>query len=125
MQYLRDSSSDFDKSTAVKNVISPESSQVINLSMKVSIIVVRSVAPCQRTQNVDTRQMSSKEPTLFLEDFDHLLHEVECTASTMSIKFRLSAKYKRACAQTEGLIHGWIVSSHMTCSEDGAHAVYK
>lgn len=72
-----------------------------------------------------TLQMQSDRPALFLEDFDHLLDEVECNDSTMVVTFRYIENYRSAYAERYSMINGWIVSSHLTCSEEGAHSVFR
>jgi hypothetical protein len=62
---------------------------------------------------------------LLLEEIDHLLYDVSCTAEFMLIKFREHNSYehaKRACKDLPG---GLIVASHASCSEDGAHSVFE
>jgi hypothetical protein len=72
-----------------------------------------------------TLQMQSDAPTLFLEDLDHLLNEVTCDGPTMRLAFRSVEQYKIANTELRKLVSGWVVSSHQTCSEEGAHAAYR
>ncbi|KAF2707768.1 hypothetical protein K504DRAFT_43393 [Pleomassaria siparia CBS 279.74] len=68
--------------------------------------------------------METDRHTLFLEDYDHLLEEVDCSESVMTIAFRDTASYSKARTACEKLANGLVVSSHSTCSDTGAHAVF-
>lgn len=68
-------------------------------------------------------QLQANKPILFLENYDHLLTDVECYESTMTITFRNGDAYNKAHTACGSLINGLVVSSHFTCSDDGAHSV--
>ncbi|KAF2122449.1 hypothetical protein BDV96DRAFT_560855 [Lophiotrema nucula] len=71
-------------------------------------------------------QLKSKKPALFLEEFDHLLEEVDCSASTLTITVREAAVYThaRSVCHTLNETRGYVVSSHLSCSDEGAHTVF-
>ncbi|KAF2014065.1 hypothetical protein BU24DRAFT_425066 [Aaosphaeria arxii CBS 175.79] len=70
--------------------------------------------------------LQSDQDVVFLEEYDHLLDEVHCNESIMQVKLkRHGGCYDRASEAWSGLQSGLLVSSHETCSENGAHAVYK
>jgi hypothetical protein len=71
----------------------------------------------QREQMYSYVHLESDRPTLLLENFDHLLQEVNCHESTMSIVFKDSEIHCRAKDVTKLLVGGILVSSHHTCSE--------
>ena len=72
-----------------------------------------------------TLSLQSNRPVLLLENFDHLLKDVDCSDSMMVVTFQYFEHYTTACSMSRSLLNGWIVSSHLTCSEEGAHSVFR
>ncbi|KAF2115666.1 hypothetical protein BDV96DRAFT_599245 [Lophiotrema nucula] len=68
--------------------------------------------------------LTANEPTLYLENYDHLFNDIECNRGEMTITVRDAISYNKACKACESLIDGWVVSSHSSCSDDGVHSVY-
>jgi len=69
-------------------------------------------------------QLQADKPILFLEEYDHLLTDVDCHESTMTITLRDDDAYNKARTACGSLINGLVVSSHFTCSDNGAHSVF-
>lgn len=67
----------------------------------------------------------SETPVLFLEEFDHLFSEVDCAGPEMAIVIREADSFNNARNSCASLIDGHVVSSHFTCSDEGAHAVFR
>jgi hypothetical protein len=72
---------------------------------------------------VSQLQLQADKPILFLEEYDHLLTDVDCHESMMTITFRDHYSYNGARTACGSLVNGLVVSSHLTCSDDGAHSV--
>jgi hypothetical protein len=64
-------------------------------------------------------------PVLFLEQFDHLLSEVDCTGPEMTITIREADSFNQARDACASLVDGLVVSSHVTCSDEGAHSFFR
>lgn len=74
---------------------------------------------------VSQLRLKAEKPVLFLEEYDHLLDEVECNGSTMTLTIYNTQTYKKARSVCASLANGLVVSSHFTCSDNGAHSVSK
>ncbi|KAF2741541.1 hypothetical protein EJ04DRAFT_571612 [Polyplosphaeria fusca] len=70
-------------------------------------------------------RLQANRPVLFLEDFDHLLSEVDCDESEMSITVVQVDVFDEARMACSTLIHGLVLSSHESCNTGhGAHSVF-
>ncbi|KAI4110941.1 MAG: hypothetical protein LQ339_000943 [Xanthoria mediterranea] len=68
--------------------------------------------------------LTTKLPTLVLEDIDHLLSEVSCSESFVTLSFA-AASAKRTAMQDLGLQDNfYLITSHSTCNVDGERTVY-
>jgi len=70
-------------------------------------------------------QLQADRPTLFLDEYDHILKDVNCDQSKMAITFRDTETYSKARRECESLTGGLVVSSHYTCSPEGSHSVFE
>lgn len=70
-------------------------------------------------------RLGGDRETLFLEEFDHLLNVVECSASSMTLEFRDPAFFAKAKNACSALHNGLVVASHSSCSEIDAHSVFE
>ncbi|KAF2796358.1 hypothetical protein K505DRAFT_359395 [Melanomma pulvis-pyrius CBS 109.77] len=68
--------------------------------------------------------LAGDRPTLFLEDFEHLLDMVDCSDSAMTLAFRDAAFFEKAKYACASMDEGLIVSSHSSCSDSSAHSVF-
>ncbi|KAF2710265.1 hypothetical protein K504DRAFT_501537 [Pleomassaria siparia CBS 279.74] len=68
--------------------------------------------------------LSGNRPTLFIEEFEHLLHLVECSASKMTLEMRDDVSFHNANDAFEYFHGGLVVASHSTCSDLNAHSVF-
>ncbi|KAF2202214.1 hypothetical protein GQ43DRAFT_5691 [Delitschia confertaspora ATCC 74209] len=70
-------------------------------------------------------RVKSEAPILSLEDIEHHLSDVQCSAETMKLSF-VSGVSKRdahhACKHEKG---GYIITSHSTCNAEGERSVFK
>lgn len=68
--------------------------------------------------------LTTKLPTLVLEDIDHLFSEVTCSESTITLSFA-AASAKSTAMQDLGLQDSfYLITSHRTCNMDGERTVY-
>ncbi|KAF2115304.1 hypothetical protein BDV96DRAFT_646316 [Lophiotrema nucula] len=80
-----------------------------------------------RTEPIFASQVkiASQAPILNLEDIEHHLHDVKCSAGSMKLHFvdTVSARDARhVCSDEHG---GFIITSHYGCNEEGERAVYR
>lgn len=68
--------------------------------------------------------VTTKLPTLVLEDIDHHLGEVLCSESFLTVSFA-TASAKHIVLQDLALHETfYLITSHSTCNEDGERSVY-
>lgn len=68
--------------------------------------------------------LTTKLPTLVLEDIDHLFSEVTCSESTITLSFAATSA-KGTAMQDLGLQDNfYLITSHSTCNMDGERTVY-
>ncbi|KAF3919017.1 hypothetical protein ABW21_db0200344 [Orbilia brochopaga] len=69
--------------------------------------------------------VSSKHPTIILEELDNILTEVHCANSRLEVQFTLH-EHQQEFRKIAGQLNTFhLVTSHATCNGDGARALYK
>ncbi|KAF4552123.1 Hypothetical protein D9617_11g009720 [Elsinoe fawcettii] len=69
--------------------------------------------------------VKSSQPLLVLEDFDHLLRGIDCTASATTLRFSDHGLYDHAKTIAASLGGGILVTSHEGCADEGARSLFE
>ena len=68
--------------------------------------------------------LSSKLPTLAIEDFEASLDTILCTTTTIELRFLHRELLQDALAELAPLPRFILVTSHIGCNEDGERRAY-
>jgi hypothetical protein len=72
-----------------------------------------------------TVKLHSKNPILFLEEFEDLIMRVQCSHSSIDLTFSSGSACATAIAAWGHIQEAIVVTSHDECNGDGERAVYE
>ena len=60
-----------------------------------------------------------------IDELDLLMEYVDCTNTTLTATFPYDDTYETLYSDADALKNAALISSHSTCSDEGAHSVFR